>query len=55
MKNRLKNQIIHKSLMKVSPMAIPLLLEFNIEKIKDENLIDRIEEENILLMEANLN
>ena len=51
----IKNQIIHKNLIKVSPMAIPLLLEFNIEKIKDENLIDRIEDENTLLMEADLN
>ncbi|MAH88994.1 MAG: hypothetical protein CMJ06_02980 [Pelagibacterales bacterium] len=51
----IKNKIIHKSLMKVSPMAIPLLLEFNVEKIKDKNLIDRIEDENTLLLEANLN
>ena len=50
----IKNQIIHKSLTKVSPMAIPLLLEFNIEKIKDENLIDSLEDENTLLTEANL-
>ena len=35
-------------------MSIPLLLEFNIEKVKEDNLIDVIEEENNLLLEANL-
>jgi hypothetical protein len=35
-------------------MSIPFLLEFNIEKVKEDNLIDIIEEENNLLLEANL-
>ncbi len=51
----IKDKIVHKSLKKVSPMAIPLLLEFNIEKVKDDNFIDRIEDENALLIEAELN
>ena len=51
----IKNNIIHKNLERVSPMSIPLLLEFNIEKIKEDNLIDIIEEENNLLLETNLN
>ena len=42
----IKNNIIHKNLRRVSPMSIPLLLEFNIEKVKEDNLIDVIEEEN---------
>ena len=50
----IKNNIIHKNLKRVSPMSIPLLLEFNIEKVKENNLIDVIEEENNLLLEANL-
>ena len=50
----IKNNIIHKNLKRVSPMSIPLLLEFNIEKVKEDNLIDIIEEENNLLLEANL-
>ena len=50
----IENNIIHKNLKRVSPMSIPLLLEFNIEKVKEDNLIDIIEEENNLLLEANL-
>ena len=46
----IKNNIIHKNLKRVSPMSIPLLLEFNIEKVKEDNLIDELKKKTILLL-----
>ncbi len=50
----IENKIIHKKLKKVSPLSIPMLLEFNTEKLRDNLLINKLEEEDNLLKEANL-
>ena len=52
--SNIKSNIIHKKLSKVSPLSIPLLLEFNIEKVRDDFLIDNMEQESFLLKEASL-
>ena len=48
----IKNQIIHKKLCKISPLAIPLLLEFNTEKLSNNLIINSLENEEMILKEA---
>ncbi len=53
--NNIKSKIIHKKLNKVSPLSIPLLLEFNKEKIRDKILINKLEHDNTSMIKAEIN
>ena len=48
----IKKNIIHNDLVKVSPLSIPLILEFNVERVRDKELLDNLENEAELLEEA---
>ena len=50
----IKSKIIHKKLNRMSPMSIPLLLEFNVEKIRDNLILSSFDSEDQILKEANL-
>ncbi len=50
----IQNKIIYKSLNYASPLSIPFILEFNIERLKDEYTINDLEDEKDVLKEAKL-
>ena len=47
--NHMKKNIVYHDLEKVSPLAVPLILEFNIEKVRGDELLNNLENDINLL------
>ena len=47
--NNMKKNIVYHDLEKVSPLAVPLILEFNIEKVRGDELLNNLENDINLL------
>jgi len=47
--NNMKKNIVYHDLEKASPLAIPLILEFNIEKVREDELLNNLENDINLL------